>query len=203
MTGQIFISHSRHDEKLLEELDRVFGPAGVGQYRANITNQSPPVSEDLKEEIRQSIGVFVLLGPEAEARAHTKSWIAWEAGVAAQLEQPIWILEDVKSTVKMPIPSFTDYVLWDSTEESKRKKLRDILKSEFINEGDDPVVELTGLVEHPDGARGPQVHHHAELSMNPRMTSCPYRNCGEEFKIWFEEPATFNCPSCRRILRVP
>ena len=204
MPDQIFISHSREDEDLLDELDRVFGKVGAKQYRASFEDQNPPVSQTLKREINQSAGMFVVLGRRAQAKTHTMIWIGWEAGIAIQSGIPVWILEDVQSKVKQPIPSFTDHVLWDSQDSEQKRTLRDIIEREFVV-GDtttpstkiEPQTSETGF---RNTNRNGATVRDSTVSETVRSLSCPYESCGEEFNIRFEDVNKFNCPSCRQVI---
>ncbi len=203
MSDQIFISHSREDKDLLDELDRVFGKVGLKQYRASFEDQSPAVSEDLKSQINDSVGMFVVLGRRAQAKTHTMIWIGWEAGIAIQAGIPVWILEDMQSNVTQPIPSFTDYVLWNSQENKQKRILRDVIENEFVNSRSRDVTEyfepqtkdsnsLVGQNRNNANVRNSQVNKETQ------GIRCPYDDCGEKFVIRFEGPSEFNCPSCRQ-----
>lgn len=202
MAEQIFISHSREDTELLDELDRVFGKVGLKQYRASFEDQTPPVSENLKAEIRNSVGMFVVLGRRAQAKTHTMIWIGWEAGIATEAGIPIWILEDVQSNVKQPIPSFTDYVLWNSRSDEQKRLLRDVIETEFVD-GNLPTPTEVVSPETKDGgwvgsSRNTANVMESEVTDEVRKFTCPYDNCGEEYVIRFSGPSEFNCPSCRQ-----
>lgn len=204
MTDQIFVSHSREDTELLEEFDRVFGKVGLKQYRASFEDQQPPVSEELKNQIVQSNAVFVVLGRQAQAKTHTMIWIGWEAGVAVQNNIPVWIFEDIQSRVKLPIPSFTDYVLWDSRDDDQKRILRDVIEDEFVK----------GNQERPGSFSAPTTKdtrwgvsnrnsanvRESEVVQEVKGIRCPYESCGEMFAIRFKGPDEFNCPSCRQAI---
>jgi len=201
MTDQIFVSHSKEDKELLDELDRVFGKARLKQYRASFEDQSPPVSEDLKSQINNSVGMFVVLGRRAQAKTHTMIWIGWEAGIAIQSGIPVWILEDVQSRVTLPIPSFTDYVLWDSREGQQKRVLRDVIEDQFADSGTteiDNYEKLDAKESNWGDSRNNANVGKSEVIESSRGIQCPHENCGEKYIIRFEGTAEFNCPSCRQ-----
>jgi hypothetical protein len=199
---QIFISHSQHDQDLLDQLNRVFGNSNISQYKASFEDQEEPVSESLRNEIRKSQAMFVVLGPHAQKREHTKIWIGWEAGIAAQLGKPIWILEDVNTQVQMPIPSFSDYILWDSTDSSQHRNLRDLMESEFgLRDATDENRVRVHSSDH-DQHRNVNIEEDSEVILQPTRLTCPYGTCGEHFRIWFEVPERFNCPSCKQVIKI-
>lgn len=205
MADQIFISHSREDTDLLDELDRVFGKVGLKQYRASFEDQIPPVSKNLKNQINESRGMFVVLGRRAQAQTHTMIWIGWEAGIAIQAGIPVWIVNDIKSNVELPIPSFTDYVLWDSQDDEQKRTLRDVIHSEFVDgEPSSPSdYEKPGKVEEGIGFTSNRNRANVRESWvvsHLRGIECPYEGCGERYAIRFEGPIEFNCPACRRAI---
>lgn len=203
MPDQIFISHSREDENLLHVLDQVFGKVGLKQYRASFEDQSPPVSGELKSQINDSVGMFVVLGRRAQAKTHTMIWIGWEAGIAIQAGIPVWILEDVQANVTEPIPSFTDYVLWNSQDDDQKRILRDVIETEFVR-GNSQHVDDYFEPSTKDSFRG-RGRNNANVR-DSRVTTgiqgitCPYDDCGEGFGVRFEGPNEFNCPSCRQAI---
>lgn len=202
MTDQIFISHSSEDTDLLDELDRVFGKVGLKQYRASFEDQTPPVSENLKTEITNSVGMFVVLGRRAQAKTHTMIWIGWEAGVANEAGIPIWILEDVKSRVTEPIPSFTDYALWNSKQADQKRILRDVIEEEFVHENPKSPTEVVSPETKEEAwnvaSRNNANVNESVVTDEVREITCPYDTCGEEYRIRFTGPSEFNCPSCRQ-----
>jgi hypothetical protein len=146
--------------------------------------------------------MFVVLGPHAQKQEHTKIWIGWEAGVAAQLGKPIWILEDVNTQVQMPIPSFSDYILWDSTDSSQHQDLRDLMESEFgLREATEENRVRVHSSNH-DLNRNVNIEGDSEIELRPSNLVCPYETCGERFRIWFKGPERFNCPSCRQVISI-
>jgi hypothetical protein len=211
MKDQIFVSHSKDDEELLHELDKVFGKVGLKQYRASFEDQEPPVSQELKDQINDSVAMFVVLGRRAQSQTHTMIWIGWEAGVAIQAGIPVWILEDIQSKVEEPIPSFTDYVLWDSRDDDQKRVLRDLIENKFVR-GDSQ--EPSGNFTLEKATTGIQIPGQNRYRRNTASVSesevsevflgvrCPYESCGEEYTIRFVGPNGFNCPSCRKAVKI-
>lgn len=199
---QIFISHSQKDDGLLRQLDSVFGNSGVSQYKASFEKQQPPVSEALRMEIEESSALFVLLGPNACSLQHTKVWIGWEVGVASECRIPIWVLEDVNTQIEMAVPSFSNYILWDSSDRSQQRNLRDILESEYSNRDAVEDQTIRGYKTNYNRSRNVQIADDSELILSPTYMSCPYDSCGEHFRIWFEGPEEFNCPACAQVISI-
>lgn len=201
MTQQIFISHSKDERELLNELEGIFSKAGIKQYIASFEDQAPPVSENIKKQINRSRAMMVVLGPEAYSNDVTKIWIAWEAGIALQHEIPIWIFEDVNSQVEMFIPNFTNYVLYDSTVDGQKRRLRDIMEQDYGLSRPHPLDYLPMKIETeklPSEDRNIEINENSKVSVQPYSVECPYDECGIGFNIWFKGPKKINCPSCRK-----
>lgn len=203
---QIFISHSKDDDELIQAINEIFGNSSIRQHRASFERHSTPISGDLKKEINESSGLFVVLGRNAQIRQHTMIWIGWEVGIATQLEIPVWIMEDVNSQLENPIPSFTDYVLWDSREEDHRRKLRNIIETKFIDEQiERPDHDL--ILEKGSGNVFGNVRNFARpigpsIADSPKVATCPWESCGENFRIRFNDIQSFNCPACRKQISI-
>lgn len=204
MADQIFISHSREDTDLLDDLDRVFGKVGLKQYRASFEDQIPPVSDNLRNQINASKGIFVVLGRYAQGKTHTMIWIGWEAGIAIQAGIPVWIINDINSNVKLPIPSLTDYVLWDSRDEEQKRVLRDVIETEFVGSEPSQPGEYKELFRRDSAmsfsSRNNANVRESEVVAHSRGVQCPYKGCGERYAIRFEGPEEFDCPSCRQTI---
>lgn len=207
MSNQIFIAHSKDDRELLIELRQVFSRSETKAYEASFEDQSKPVSKDLMDEINKSRAMFVVLGPNAQEEIHTMIWIGWEAGIATKLNIPVWILEDIESQATMPIPSFTDYLLWDSSDETQHRILRDVIESEIGGDEQTKSPIRSNLYKwsghnHEESLRNKEIESGSKPILRPKEVQCPYSSCGESFTLWFEGPDEFNCPACRRVVSI-
>lgn len=198
MPQQIFISHSKADKNLLDELAIPFANTSVKRFIAGFEDLEKPVNEYLQKEIRQSRAIFVVLGPNARAKEHTKLWIAWEVGIATQFNIDVWVFEDVNSPVHMPIPSLTDYLLWDSKNDQQKRELRDILENEFLQYEGQSRAGHYRLESAKEGKRNVAVEDRTDLLEAPITVICPYDGCGAEFNVRFDGVPHFNCPVCRQ-----
>lgn len=203
--NQIFFAHSKDDRELLDELAIPFAHTDISQFQAGFEDIEEPVSESIKEQIQNSRALFVILGENAQEKQHTKIWIAWEVGIAIQNQIDVWVLNDINWPIRMPIPSITDYLLWDREDEDQKRDLRDMLENEFVD-GDMSPPRKLGLdtTENPTfgNNRNRRVRGQTELLIKkPIEVECPYEGCGEQFRLRFEGVEQFNCPACRRGLR--
>lgn len=202
MANQIFISHSKANKDLLDELAIPFANAGVKRFIAGFEDIEEPANETIQEKIQRSCAIFVVIGPNAKEREHTKLWIAWEVGIATQSNKDVWVLEDINSPVHMPIPSLSNYLLWDSKDGQQKRELRDLIETEF-DYGPQDRVRSAVLRPTKDGKRDVPVEGENTLSETPRGTECPHGGCGATFNLRFQGVSQFNCPVCRRAVTVP
>jgi len=120
--------------------------------------------------------VFVLLSPGMEARPHTRSWVAWEAGVAHGLGRPVWIFENVRQRIEVPVPWCDGYIQW----------------------GGAPTPLGTFVMSNLVRSAGGVVP-----SMDPTSDTwfeavCRNAECRSEFKAHVLDPQTARCPVCRQ-----
>lgn len=124
--AKIFISHSRKDEKLLEDTKEIFKETKV--VPVIYDNRKGEHWKNIREDIRNSDAMFLLLGrdtnPDNRERAHTQNWIAFEGGIACGCEPKKRLVVfhpayDQNNPNKYDeneyvIPYLTDYIYYDS-----------------------------------------------------------------------------------------
>jgi hypothetical protein len=85
---KIFISHSRKDEKLLEDTKEIFKETKVEHVIYH--NGKGEHWRNIREYIRNSDAMFLLIGrdisPDNRDRAYAQNWIAFEVGIACGCE---------------------------------------------------------------------------------------------------------------------
>ena len=85
--AQIFVSHSAKDKELVAFVSQAFASIQVRavfeEFEAILKGAAN--AGRIASDIRQSNGVFVLLGKHAEELRHSRDWVAWESGVAASV----------------------------------------------------------------------------------------------------------------------
>jgi len=117
--AQIFVSHSRKDSDIIDFFLRAFAGTKVKPHFEEFEKEVPTgVSADkIARDIQVSNAVFVLLSENVERLPHTRDWINWECGVAIQKE--IWVFEPLWSLgkIRVVVPRFNHYTLFDRTEE--------------------------------------------------------------------------------------
>jgi hypothetical protein len=115
VTGSIFLSHSKHDEDIINYFSKAFGRVGITIMELENLNRryaGVEISDSIRNECN---AVAVLLGkklanPPYESRQYTNNWVNFEVGVASGSGKPVWVFESFGETIPFPIPHVTDYV---------------------------------------------------------------------------------------------
>jgi hypothetical protein len=117
--AQIFVSHSQKDPDIINFFLRAFAGTKVKPHLEELEKEAPygVTAEKIDRDIRSSYAVFVLLSENVETIMHTRDWITWECGTA--LNKDIWLFEPFESLgkVRVVVPRFNHYVLYERTEE--------------------------------------------------------------------------------------
>ena len=132
--SQIFISHSQKDGEIVSLFSKAFGAThvrGVFMEYEKITGNKEIKTQDIRNQIKNSSAVFILLSENVNDLPHTRDWIVWESGFAASLGKEIWIFEPTSDLGKIDvvIPGFTHLVPIDIEMEQSYEYLRAIIES--------------------------------------------------------------------------
>jgi hypothetical protein len=116
-----FVSHNRKDMEGQLFLSHVFNLDGsrfVPKFYA-VDKPQPPHAGPIIRKIEQSSVLIVLLSPELAERQYSRSWVAFEVGVAAHRGIPIFVVEPaVHAPIDFPVPGTTHYALRPKSAES-------------------------------------------------------------------------------------
>jgi len=175
---QIFLSHTRLDKDFCDYFDSIYARVGIKAFRSEFEAITPPAWLTIRNEIRISRALFLLVGGELTRKQsshgieweYTQNWIAYEIGVASERNIPVWVCVDEGIAINFPVPFLTDYIIGER--EANRLYLREVLTS------------------YNKGSR-------FQLGEDYWLT-CPYDNCGLGF--WFHTPlppgSVITCPQC-------
>lgn len=122
MSTQIFLSHTKQDEKICDNFDKVAARVGIKLFRSEFEDIIPPAWETIKKEIAASKALFLLVGKElvaSQAKSDesisngtswkfTQNWISYEVGIACQLGIDVWVICD-STEINFPVPYLTNY----------------------------------------------------------------------------------------------
>src|SRR4030042_3699445 len=110
---QIFVSHSQYDGDIRKSFSEIFAIAGVMAKYMEFESIYPPAWAIIKEQIRSSEAVFLLLGPNIRRTCFTENWVAFEVGLSCAFGKDVWVFEQINSNSDFPIPYLTDYMLYN------------------------------------------------------------------------------------------
>lgn len=117
--AQIFVSHSQRDKDIIHFFLEAFAGTKVKPHLEEFEKEVPTGvnAKKIAADIHFSNALFVLLSESVEHLPHTRDWINWECGTAANKE--IWVFEPAESLgkIRVVIPRFNHYVLFDRTPE--------------------------------------------------------------------------------------
>ena len=182
---QVFVSHTKKDEKFCDAFDRVCARVGIIAFRSEFEKMSKPAWKTIKEAMNKSIAMFFLVGEklvksqdlkDPEWR-YTQNWIAYEMGLACQLGIDVWaICDDVP--INFPMPYINNYLTVSLRHRPAFDYLRGIL--EMYKKGQTFPYPYVG----DDG-------HNFDVS-------CPYDDCKMEFNLHvsLQSGEKIRCPQC-------
>src|SRR4030043_1489127 len=99
---QIFVSHSQYDGDIRMPFSEIFAIAGVMPKYMEFESIYPPAWAEIKEQIRISEAVFLLLGPNIRRSSFTENWVAFEVGLSCAFGKDVWVFQLVQAS---PEPS--------------------------------------------------------------------------------------------------
>jgi hypothetical protein len=107
---RIFVSHSRDDVEGRLFVHDLFLKSGFAPDFYPLENKGPPHAEPIRDRIREATSVFVLLSPPMAERRHTRAWVGYEVGIAAERGLPVVVIEPEGGHVNLPVPGATHYL---------------------------------------------------------------------------------------------
>ncbi len=133
--NQVFVSHTKKDEKFCDVFDRVCAGVGIKRFRSEFEAIGAPPWKTIKEAINNSIALFFLVGKKLqESQKHnihqwkfTQNWIAYEIGLACQKGIDVWaICDDV--LINFPMPYVNNYLTVSLKHRSAFDYLRNVVE---------------------------------------------------------------------------
>ncbi len=111
--ADIFISHSKKDAETIGAFANVFARTTIRAILAEFEAYAIPPWLQIKNYVRRSSAVFLLLSPHLTGTPYMQNWVAYEVGLACALNKPVWVYEAVNTAAMFPVPYLTDYVFYD------------------------------------------------------------------------------------------
>jgi len=180
---QIFVSHSQYDKDIRASFDTVFARTGVKSVCMEFEQISQlPAWQPIKNEIKASETVFLLLGPNIRSSIHTQNWVAFEVGLACAYGKDVWVFEQDNSHIEFPIPYLTDYMIYNLEDPNHFDYVRSIIEG-YAN----PTYVLPLNVDSRTKRNIPK----------GILVTCQHQNCGSHYSL-HTDVKSFSCPSCRQ-----
>ena len=182
MAIQVFVSHTHGDKEFCHIFDRACAQVGIKAFRSEFERIELPVWETIRNAIRKSRALFLLIGKElARLQAlpdpswpYTQNWIANEIGIACERGIDVWVIcDDVE--INFPVPYLNNYLPVSLRHEEVFDYFVAILR----------VYTRYRKLKFPDKKHG---------------FWCPYQDCQIPFNLWMSaEPSDMIiCPHCLR-----
>jgi hypothetical protein len=122
---QVFLSHTKLDKDYCDRFDSVAVREGLKVFRSEFEEIGIPAWKTIKEEINNSLALFLLVGGELvkaqessvsdrnaqEDWKHTQNWISYEVGLACQRGIDVWVVCD-SVNINFPVPYLNNYAIW-------------------------------------------------------------------------------------------
>ncbi|MCB4792051.1 MAG: hypothetical protein LHV68_09205 [Elusimicrobia bacterium] len=194
---KIFISHTKHDKEFLNSLDTVLARCELGSFRSELEQISNPAWKTLRDEMRKSTAMFLVIGNNFRTLQsqgtlswkHTQNWIAYEIGMACQLELDVWVICENIPRLNFPVPYLNNYI--------------------YVNLSG--LAFLGGKPTHSDAKINSfeylksvldQYSKGYQFPINSKSINCPYKNCGATYNLHnnFHNSQSFICPQCLQSL---
>ena len=203
----VFVTHSRHDAPILEHIRELVQSAGVSPilYQYNVNGLTPAWSE-IRDSIKNSQAVFIVLSNNLSSSSHTQNWVGLEVGIACSFGKRVYVFEELHRVTSFPIPYLTDYVPYDLQDPQLRTLISSVARGYNFQPQRSAILGLGGLgalLFGPPGLVGGAIL--GALSKQPQHPPyihlvCYHLDCKTRFNsyVWLEQ---MECPACRRGLR--
>jgi len=179
--GIIFVSHSQYDTNIRNFFGNIIGSVkGMNPLFMEFENIERYPAQVTKENIgnEDTRAVFVLLGPNITGTEYTRSWVAFEVGVATALKKDIWVFEPFNENIMFPVPFLNHYVLYELGNRDYFNFTKEIVS----------IYKRTSLF----GLRKSIIEY-----MSPHPITCDY--CKASYTL-HSRVRSFKCPVCLKTL---
>ncbi len=135
MGTKVFESHTKLDSEFCDVFDRACARVGIDAFRSEYESIELPAWQTIRNELRQSKALFLLVGKSlidaqkthSSDWEYTQNWISYEIGIASQLGIDVWVLcDEVK--INFPVPYLNNYVPYTIRKEENFKKFVSVLQ---------------------------------------------------------------------------
>ena len=207
--ANIFISHSRRDEELVNAMAKVLiniGHTPVIEEFIPEEEKEPVPYEEIRKNVNISEYIFLFLTDNVVLTEYTQNWVSFEIGLTANAQKRLFVFERAGVPVPFPIPYLTDYMIFDADSTNDildiqmlAKKLKELPKT-TVGAG---IGALLGIPFGPiglilGGFGGAILGAEAEDQI--LEVRCP--QCKVSFNYYSPEYIEFSCPACRKNIKL-
>jgi hypothetical protein len=206
--GQIFVSHSKQDQPIVDFLARVAAGTKVKLIFEELERivDGDVNAAKIHADIQRSSAVFVVVTKNLLTLPHTRDWVLWESGVAANRD--IWVFEPRQQLgqVNVITPFLKHYALFELTD-PWFSYLRQIIESYDDSHVLPTVLATGGLgagIAKGEGAiigAGVGLFIAAIVNPRPQGMSVSCIQCASTYAIHLTVgELLFRCPVCNKSL---
>ena len=209
----IFISHSRRDRELIQNVQTLLINVGhtpiIEEFIAE-EQKAPIPRNEIESRIQQCAALFLFLTDEVMRTEHTKSWVTSEAAIAHSLRERVFVFEREGLSIPYPLPYTDDYMIFNP------RSIEDVMNIQKLSKGIGgiPGKMITGalgaLIGSAFGPVGTLIGAIGGLIFGPEdqppipgiRVTCPNPNCKANYNYWSPDIPSFLCPCCRQRITV-
>jgi hypothetical protein len=184
--AQIFISHSKDDNEGKAFLEPYFAASRTNAFFYGWHGPKPPHAPALREQIRNSVAMIVLMSDHLTKSFHTAAWTSYEVGLAHAYSRPIIHLEAIPqgySTFqswpeRLPVANIDYLFYYTPTNTDKIPELQEIIDSASGPGFIPPLI--------------PTLNKHCK-----EQVQCALETCKAPIRIPTRDWGGYICPVCR------
>lgn len=211
---KIFISHSKKDAQLVENIKQFLENVGhtpiIEEFIPQEKQRAIPY-EEITDNVKKSEWVFLFLTDNIVETEYTRNWVSFEIGVASCVCNKVFVFERLGKPLSYPIPYVTDYVLFNPDKVNDILQIQKFAKNLGKNNSKSVLAGLgagavIGSVAGPIGIVIGSIfgllsgHVLSSDSQEPYNITCIH--CNTHFNYHSPGIKNFNCPCCRKPLCV-
>ena len=204
--AEIFVSHSSRDTAQVDFFSRLAAGTKVRLVFEEFERilSGAVTAAKVKKHIDDAKAVFILLSPAVQGIPHTRDWVVWEAGVAANKD--LWVFEQFadQGRVNVTTPYLRHYVVFELND-SYFGYLRPVLDSYDDSHVLGTVLVATGIGALLGKGGGAAAGAAAGLVMSDRSNLRPRglqvvcSSCSSSYNVHLPQGQTqFRCPVCNK-----
>ena len=213
--GMVFISHSKHDKELVDNLKSIIENLDhrtyLYEYEEHDLDESPNI--EIQTAIRSSNFIFVFLSDNIVTRDYTSSWVISETAIAREAGKRIFVFKPMALSKNLIIPYLTDLVIYNKDDIKDMFNIQriakehfqktSIIKREMVGGG---IGALLGAPFGPLGiflgVVGGAVVGNATKPKELDIIEVHCEKCNNKYSYYSPLIKTFNCPICDHPLEV-